>query len=67
MPNDETKIKMVTLEEANALLPQIRLTLKSLRELRTVILRSSLRGKAWPTLLYGPSPWPTTVRCGLQH
>jgi hypothetical protein len=40
MPNDETKIKMMTLEEANALLPQIRLTLKSLREMRSVILRT---------------------------
>jgi hypothetical protein len=38
--NDETKIKMMTLEEANALLPQIRLTLKSLREMRSVILRT---------------------------
>lgn len=40
MPNDEAKIKMLTLEEANALLPQIRLSLKSLRELRSVILRT---------------------------
>ncbi len=40
MPNDDTQMKMLTLEEANALLPQIRLTLKSLRELRTVILRT---------------------------
>lgn len=39
MPNDDTQIKMLTLEEANALLPQIRLTLKSLREMRSVILR----------------------------
>lgn len=39
MPNDETKIKMLTLEEANALLPRVRLQLKSLRELRTAILR----------------------------
>ncbi len=40
MPNDDTKIKMLTVEEANALLPQIRLTLKSLREMRSVILRT---------------------------
>lgn len=40
MSNDETKIKMVTVEEANALLPQIRLSLKSLRNLRSVILRT---------------------------
>lgn len=40
MPNDETKIKMLTLQEANALLPQVRLTLRSLRELRTTILRT---------------------------
>lgn len=40
MPNDEAKIKMLTVEEANALLPQIRLTLRALRELRSVILRT---------------------------
>ncbi len=40
MPNDETKIKMLTLEEANALLPQLRLDLKSLREQRAAILRT---------------------------
>ncbi len=40
MPNDDTQIKMLTLEEANALLPQIRLTLKSLREMRSGILRT---------------------------
>ncbi|HJT23768.1 MAG TPA: DUF2203 family protein, partial [bacterium] len=40
MSNDDAKIKMLTLEEANALLPQIRLTLRSLRELRSVILRT---------------------------
>jgi hypothetical protein len=40
MPNDETKIKMLTVEQANALLPRIRLLLKSLRELRSVILRT---------------------------
>lgn len=40
MPNDETKIKMLTVEEANALLPQVRLMLRSLRDLRSVILRT---------------------------
>jgi len=40
MPNDNTKIKMLTLEEANALLPQVRLSLKGLRDLRNVILRT---------------------------
>jgi hypothetical protein len=40
MPNDDTQIKMLTLEEANALLPQVRLTLKLLREMRSVILRT---------------------------
>lgn len=40
MANDETKIKMLTLEEANALLPQVRLTLKSLRDLKATILRT---------------------------
>jgi len=40
MSGDETKIKMLTVEEANALLPQIRLTLRALRELRAVILRT---------------------------
>lgn len=39
MANDDLKIKMLTVEEANALLPQVRLTLKALRDLRTVILR----------------------------
>ncbi len=40
MASDETKIKMVTVDEANALLPQIRLSLKSLRDLRSVVLRT---------------------------
>ena len=40
MPNEKAKIKMLKLEEANALLPQIRITLKSLRELRSVVLRT---------------------------
>jgi hypothetical protein len=40
MPNEKAKIKMLTLAEANALLPQIRLTLKSLREQRGVVLRT---------------------------
>ena len=38
MPNEKAKIKMLKLEEANALLPQIRMTLKSLREQRSVVL-----------------------------
>jgi hypothetical protein len=40
MPNEKAKIKMLTLEEANALLPKVRLTLKSLREQRSVVLRT---------------------------
>ncbi len=40
MPNDKTKIKVLTLEEANALLPQLRLDLRSLREQRAAILRT---------------------------
>ncbi|HVZ79840.1 MAG TPA: DUF2203 domain-containing protein [bacterium] len=40
MANDDLRIKTLTLEEANALLPQVRLTLKSLRELRAAILRA---------------------------
>jgi hypothetical protein len=40
MSHDEIKIKMVTVEEANALLPQVRLYLKSLRDLRSIILRT---------------------------
>jgi hypothetical protein len=40
MPNEKAKIKMLTLEEANALLPQVRMTLKSLREQRSVVLRT---------------------------
>jgi len=34
------KIKMMTVEEANALLPQVRLSLKALRETRTTVLRT---------------------------
>ena len=40
MASEEAKVKLLTIEEANALLPQVRLTLKSLRELRNVILRT---------------------------
>jgi hypothetical protein len=40
MANEEAKVKLVTIDEANALLPQVRLSLKSLREQRTVILRT---------------------------
>jgi hypothetical protein len=40
MANEKAKIKMFTLEEANALLPQIRLSLKSLREQRSEVLRT---------------------------
>ncbi len=40
MPNEKAKIKMLTPEEANALLPRVRLTLKSLREQRSVVLRT---------------------------
>lgn len=39
MAHENAKIKMLTLAEANALLPQIRLGLKRLREQRAVILR----------------------------
>src|ERR1019366_8495544 len=40
MPNEKAKIKMLKWEEANALLPQIRMILKSLREQRSVVLRT---------------------------
>src|SRR6185295_8159655 len=40
MANEKAKIKMLTLEEANALLPQIHLILKSLREQRDTVLRT---------------------------
>jgi hypothetical protein len=40
MPHEEAKIKMLTVSEANALLPQIHLILRSLREQRTTILRT---------------------------
>ena len=39
MSSEKAKIKMLKLEEANALLPEIRLILKSLREQRGVVLR----------------------------
>ena len=40
MASEEAKVKLLTVEEANALLPQIRLTLKSLRDIRNVVLRT---------------------------
>jgi len=40
MSPEGAKIKMLTVEEADSLLPQIRLSLKSLRNLRSVILRN---------------------------
>jgi hypothetical protein len=39
MAHENAKIKMLTLAEANALLPQVRLNLKRLREQRAVVLR----------------------------
>lgn len=39
MAGDETKIKMMTVEETNAALPRVRLLLKSLREKKAAILR----------------------------
>lgn len=39
MAGEKAKMKLVTLQEANALLPQVRLSLKSLRDLKAVILR----------------------------
>jgi len=40
MPHEEAKIKMLPVNEANALLPQIHLILRSLREQRATILRT---------------------------
>jgi len=40
MSPEGAKIKMVTLEEANALLPQVRLTLRALREKRALVMRT---------------------------
>jgi hypothetical protein len=40
MSNEEAKIKMLTVEEANALLPQVQIILKSLRKQRNAILRT---------------------------
>ena len=40
MAPEGAKIKMVTVEEANSLLPQVRLTLRALREKRSVVLRT---------------------------
>lgn len=39
MSEEKAEIKMLTLEEANALLPQVRSILKSLRDLRDRVLR----------------------------
>ena len=39
MSEEKAEIKMLTLEEANALLPQVRAILKSLRDLRDRVLR----------------------------
>lgn len=39
MASEKAKIKMLTREEANSLLPHVRLLLKSLRELRSAVLR----------------------------
>jgi hypothetical protein len=40
MGKEGAKIKMLTVEEANALLPQVRLTLRVLREKRATVLRT---------------------------
>lgn len=40
MPSDETKIKLLTLEEANTLLPQVRKDLVALRRQRAAIFRT---------------------------
>jgi hypothetical protein len=40
VPNEEAKIKMLTVEEANALLSQVHLILRSLREVRGLVLRT---------------------------
>lgn len=39
MSDEKAEIKMMTLEEANAALPQVRKVLKSLREIRDKVLR----------------------------
>ncbi len=39
MAGEKAKIKVLTVQEANALLPQVRLSLKTLRELKSAILR----------------------------
>ena len=39
MSKEKAKIKMLTVAEANALLPHVRLSLRSLREQRSVVLR----------------------------
>jgi hypothetical protein len=40
MGKEGAKIKMLTVDEANALLPQVRLTLRALREKRATVLRT---------------------------
>ncbi len=40
MSNEKQKIKMLTVQEANSLLPKVRLYLKTLREQRSVVLRT---------------------------
>jgi hypothetical protein len=39
MAGEKAKIKVLTVQEANALLPQVRLSLNALRELKSTILR----------------------------
>jgi hypothetical protein len=39
VPEEQAEIKVLTLEEANASLPQVKVILKSLRELRDKVLR----------------------------
>lgn len=43
MPGKEAGIKLITLEQANALLPDVRKALKSLRELRNQILKTQAK------------------------
>jgi hypothetical protein len=39
MAGEKAKMKLLTVQEANALLPQVRLSLRSLRALKSIILR----------------------------
>ena len=39
MAGEKAKMKLLTVQEANALLPQVRLSLRSLRGLKSIILR----------------------------